>query len=173
MNRSLPLHTPTDPAGVHVGAKEAGAPQPALLFSSHEQTDQLFKLMLSNQQETRRQSRKLFDYSNPVDEWSTLTAAAAANFFTDIQRDYDLPERYTSIFYSLPPGLTLVTLQLGQRFITLYSGAALATQLVNSLPGLGIIVGPDERRTLTFTGTPTAGHAVGLMGHCLEREGNR
>lgn len=129
------------------------------------------QMLFAHRQELRRQSRKLYDYSHPVDEWVSDATPNAGPI--EIQPDYEIPERIEHIFASLPVGITAATLQLGQRNIILYSGGALGAQTLVSISYTGMILGRSDRRVLSFTGTPTTGFYLGFTGHCIEREGNR
>ncbi len=129
--------------------------------------DMLYQIML----DMRRLARQNFDAANPVDEWMSSSQVIPSP--VTIMRDYDLPERIESIAAWLPVGITAATLQLGQRFIPLYSGVATTLITFVNPTGLGIIVGPDDKRELTYVGAATSGLAIGLMGHTLEREGDR
>lgn len=119
----------------------------------------------------RRLARQNFDSSNPVDE--CVTSALPVLSPVTIMRDYDIPERIESITVLLPVGITSATLQLGTRFLPLYSGVATTLITPVNFTGLGIIISPDDVRQLTFVGTATSGLAVCLAGHCLERSQER
>jgi hypothetical protein len=155
-----------------VVVREPGTGQQPFTEKTHEEHEaEVIALLRSIAHDMRRQRRANFNTSNPVDEAAYGPALPSGTI--DIQRDYDLPERIQAILYSIPVGATAATIQLGQRVIPLYSGAALATQLVNSLTNLGLIVGPDERRTLTVAGALTSGFFIALQGYAFEREGSR
>ena len=165
------IHTDFDPER-HDASHGIQTREPAS-FSRDEETDHAFKLALATQQELRRISRKLYNWSNPVDEYQSSTGAPAGGRI-DVQPDYDIPVRYESVLYSLPVGITSAVLTIGQRAIPLLSVAAATTaQTVNVLPYLGIIAVAEDKRFLTLTGAPTTGFYIGLMGHCLERDGLR
>lgn len=131
------------------------------------------QMLFAHRQELLRQSRKLYDYSHPVDEWVSDATPNAGPI--EIQPDYEIPERIEQITASLPIGITSATLQLGQRNIILAAHGATATtsQTLVSLSYIGMILGRSDRRVLSFTGVPTTGFYIGLGGHCIEREGNR
>lgn len=118
-----------------------------------------------------RIARQVYDHSNPVDEWESQTTAPPAT--VELFPDYEIPERIDCITASLPVGVTSAVLQLGQRYLTLYSGAATTVQTIVHLPVTGMILVRNDRRVLTFTGALTSGFYLGLTGYCLEREGNR
>lgn len=118
-----------------------------------------------------RIARQVYDHSNPVDEWESQDTAPPLT--VELFPDYEIPERIDCITASLPVGITSAILQLGQRRITLYNGAATTVQTVVNLMGIGMILVRNDRRVLNFTGAPTSGFYIGLSGYCLEREGNR
>jgi hypothetical protein len=113
-----------------------------------------------------------FDHTHPVDEYGpqglSPTSTAFPNSIT-VQPDYDMPERIDSVTVVTPVGATLSVLQLGQRTLTLYSGAALTTPLVQALQVRGIILNSDDPRVLTITGTLTSALYLGLTGFALTR----
>jgi hypothetical protein len=119
----------------------------------------------------RRLSRQNFDVSNPVEEYQTSATPVVSPI--TLMRNYDIPERIESFLVLLPVGITSATLQLGDRFMQLYQGAATAVVTLVTASNLGIILSPDDVRQLTFVGAATSGASVFLFGHCLEREGNR
>lgn len=109
-----------------------------------------------------------FDYTHPVDEYAPQGNPGPVQSLT-IQADYDMPERIESILVVSPVGATSTILQLGQRSIQLYAGAALAAPLVSSMHVSGIIVNSDDPRVLTFTGAITSQPYLGLTGFALTR----
>lgn len=117
-----------------------------------------------------------FDYSHPVDEYAPqgMPAPAAgityANVVT-ILPDYDMPEKIENILVIVPVGATLATLQLGQRTLDLYSGAALTAPLLITVPHAGVILNSDDPRILTISpaGTITSAPYLGLTGYALTR----
>lgn len=156
----------TQPQAVgHVGFGQ----QPKLEDFTHE--EQVRKLLTAILLEQRRQRRALFNASNIVNEVVSSLQPFAGPII--IQRDFDLPELITSILVSLPTGITAASLQLGQFFLPLYTGAALAAQLLVNPTGLGYLLNPSDPRILSFTGAPTSGFSIALMGTAFEREGQR
>lgn len=142
-----------------------------VVLSNEEWKDQLFHLMLSQEQYLKRLTEMAYDYKNPVDEYMPIGAGAAT---VNIQPDYDKLEMYECIAYSLPLGTTSATLSFGNssdRTIQLYSGAAIAVQQPQTLPFLRILSGPNDKRVLTIVGATTTQGYIGLMGHCFERAG--
>jgi hypothetical protein len=129
--------------------------------------------------ELRRLSRQAYDHSRPVDEYKWLSSppqAAAVDTYPASATwlaDYTMPVRIESIMYSLPVGITGATVQLGQVHIPLYAGGATTAQIVNSLPGLGIILDEVDQRMIWFQGAPTSGFSINLAGFALERDGDR
>ena len=120
----------------------------------------------------RLASDRLFDYTHPVDEYAPQGAPntlANALVFQTIswQADYDMPERIEHISYSIPLGTTYCTLQLGQRLIVLYQGAALTTPIVGSI-FTGIVINADDERVFTCTGATGTGY-IGVAGWALTR----
>lgn len=111
---------------------------------------------------------KGFDYTHPVDEYAPQGTPGPVQSLT-IQSDYDMPERIETILVVIPVGATSALLQLGQRSIQYYSGAALTTPLVVSNHVSGIIINSDDPRILTFTGTITSQPYLGLTGYALTR----
>ena len=131
------------------------------------------KMLVAIRQETIRQSRQLYNHSNPVDEYFSMPDAPTAGDF-EIQPDFEIWENYNSILASLPVGMTSAVLQFGrERKIILYSGAATTVQTIININGVGIVANRSDRRVLTLTGTMTTGFHIELMGHALEREGKR
>lgn len=114
---------------------------------------------------------RLFDYSHPVDDYAPQGNGGAALTFQSIsvQCDYDMPVRYENVTVIVPVGATGATLQLGQRTLVLYSGAALTIPQVITLPYTGIILNSDDSRVLTFTGSVTTQGYVGLSGFAITR----
>jgi hypothetical protein len=114
-----------------------------------------------------------FDYSHPVDEYAPqgMAAFAGATYpnVINIQADYDMPEKIESITVIVPVGCTFAVLQLGQRTLNVYSGAALTTPYLFTIPFAGVIVNSDDPRTLTLTGTLTSAPYLGLSGFALTR----
>lgn len=131
----------------------------------------LLKLMYAQHQELLRQSRKLFDYSHPVDEYQWGNVPADGEII--ITPNWQIPERIENITVSLPVGITGATLRLGDRQIPLYQGTATTAQTLVSLPNLGIVLEETSLRQLTFTGAATSPFYVALSGHCLERTSNQ
>jgi hypothetical protein len=117
----------------------------------------------------RMLSDQVYDRSHPVDEFGPPGSADAVvvNNFT-IQPDYDMPERIEEIAYSIPVGCTFAAIQLGQRYIVLYSGAALAVQLTGYLK-TGVILNATDNRNVIMTGALTTSPYVGLSGFALTR----
>jgi hypothetical protein len=114
----------------------------------------------------RLQKDQLFDHSHPVDEYGPPGNPGAVTTFT-IQPDYDMPEKIDNIVYVIPVGTTLAQIQLGQRTINLYQGAALTAPIASFLP-IGCILNSDDTRQCTFTGA-TGQPYVGLSGFALTR----
>lgn len=117
-----------------------------------------------------RINRQTYNKSRPVDEYQGLNSPTLQLTWL---AEYALQERIESITASLPVGITTAVLQLGQRFITLYSGAATVVQTLVNLQGLGIIIGESDNRALVMTGAPTTGVFIAMAGFCLERDGDR
>ena len=140
------------------------------LFSRDDRS-MLLKLMYAQHQEMVRQSRKLYDYSHPVDEYQWGAVPADGEII--IQPNWQMSERIDNICASLPLGITKAVLQLGDRQIVLYQGAAIGTQTLVTLNGLGIVLEETNLRQLTFTGAATSNFYISLSGHCLERTGNK
>jgi hypothetical protein len=113
-------------------------------------------------------SDKGFDYTHPVDEYAPQGIPGPIQSLT-IQADYDMPERIETILVVVPVGTTSALLQLGQRSMQLYSGAALVSPLVIAMPVHGLIVNSDDPRILTFTGAVTSQPYLGLTGYALTR----
>jgi hypothetical protein len=109
-----------------------------------------------------------FDYSHPVDEYAPQGNPGPQQTLT-VQPDYDMPERIESITVVIPVGATGASLQLGQRTIQLYSGAALTTPEVLTMEVRGIIINSDDPRIITFTGAVTSQPYLGLAGFALTR----
>jgi len=113
-----------------------------------------------------------FDYTHPVDEYAPQGMSLASTTFPaviNVQPDYDMPEKIENILAIVPVGTTLATLQLGQRTLFLYSGAALTTPLVVTIPYAGVILNSDDPRTLTLAGVITSCPYLGLTGWALTR----
>jgi hypothetical protein len=122
-------------------------------------------------QEMTRLRRQAFNYANPVDDYEAIGVGAAS---VTIRTEFDISVLYESLMFSLPVGVTSATLQIGtNRAIQLYSGAAIVNQQLQVLPYLRMTAVPNDRRTLTLTGAGTTQGYIGLMGHALEREGDR
>lgn len=117
-----------------------------------------------------RISRQAFNHANPVDEFQTSSFDGALVYRW--YADYEIPERIEGILVSLPVGITGATLQLGQRYIPLYSGAATTLQTLINLNGLGLILDRSDARILSVTGAPTTPFHVELTGYALERTGD-
>jgi hypothetical protein len=145
--------------------------KPHVVLAEDEIANQAFTLALTVQRTLERLVRKAYNYANPIDEYADLPTGFSGR--RDIQPDYDqVPERYESILWSLGIGTTTAVLTIGSsRNITLYSGAALTTQLVGSFQNVGIIAGPDDKRFIVTAGAATSAGHIALMGHCLERDG--
>lgn len=111
---------------------------------------------------------KLFDYTHPVDEYQPNGNNTGATPLLTIQPDYDMPERITSIVVIVPVGTTAANIQLGQRTLPIYAGAALTTPTLFTIPECGFILNSDDPRIATFTGATAAGY-FGLMGWALTR----
>ena len=111
---------------------------------------------------------KAFDFTHPFDEYAPQGNPGPQQSLT-VQSDYDMPERIDSILVVIPVGATNALLQLGQRTLQLYTGAALAAPLVQSLYAKGIILNSDDPRILTFVGTITSQGYLGLTGFALTR----
>lgn len=111
---------------------------------------------------------KGFDYTHPVDEYAPQGIPGPVQTLT-IQSDYDMPERIETILVVVPVGATSALLQLGQRSMQLYSGAALASPLTIVMPVHGVIINSDDPRILTFVGTITSQPYLGLTGYALTR----
>lgn len=109
-----------------------------------------------------------FDYTHPVDEYAPQGTPGPINSLT-VQADYDMPERIEAIVIVSPVGCTSTFLQLGQRSMQIYSGAALIVPLVTSMHVSGIIVNSDDPRIATFTGTLASQPYLGLTGWALTR----
>ena len=143
-------------------------PAPEILIAKSEQYAQLYALMLSHEQYSKRLYRAAFDFSNPVDEFQIIGQNASA---VTLVADYGMTEIYESILFSLPLGCTGATLSIGSnRAIPLYSGPALTVQQPVTLMGLSIIAVADDRRELDLTGALTTNGYIGLMGHAFGRE---
>lgn len=138
-------------------------------------TEERAKLGVQFQQRQllERIARQLYDHSNPVDEWSSSSGVDIATGSVEIMPDYEIPERIESITASLPVGITSAVLQLGQRYVVLYSGPATVVQTLINLNDLGMILGRNDKRVLTLAGVLTSGYYINLAGHCLERTGNQ
>lgn len=145
--------------------------QPVAYAVAEDETDAAkLKLMAAQVEELKRQSRKLYDHSNPVDEYESSLGVPASNM-VEIQPSYEIAERIECIFASLPVGITAATLQLGDRQIVLYNGAATVLQTIVTVQGTGMILNRNDVRRLTFTGAPTTGFYIGLTGHTMESDG--
>lgn len=131
-----------------------------------EQVDTYFNAMQARY--ARMMADRVFDTSHPVDEYGPPGSpnAVVVSTFT-IQPDYDMPERIENICYSIPVGTTLATLQLGQRLIVLYQGAALAAPLVSFIAA-GCILNSDDPRIYSSTGS-TGTPYIGLSGYAITR----
>lgn len=64
-----------------------------------------------------------FDYSHPVDEYAPIGNPGPQQSLT-VQSDYDMPERIEHITCVIPVGATSATLQLGPRYLQLYSSVS-------------------------------------------------
>lgn len=130
--------------------------------------EQVLRSLADMRQESIRQSRMLYDYSKPVDEYEwNLTGFPGP---VTIQPQFGLTVRFHSIVFSLPVGITAAVLQIGRRYIPLLQvGAATTAQTVGTLQDVGIIAEGNDLRQLVFTGTPTSGYYIGLNGFRLER----
>jgi hypothetical protein len=96
--------------------------------------------------EQQRMSRKLFDYQRPVDEYQS-TNGWPNNGIMELQSTYEMPEMIEHIAASLPIGITSAVLQLGDRYIGLYAGAATTTQLLIGIY-FGAVLSRDDMRQL-------------------------
>lgn len=143
--------------------------QVAYAVSEDETAEAHFKMLAAQHLELQRQSRKLYDHSNPFDEFQSSSGAPAGGTIT-VNPDYEIPERVEAILASLPVGITYAELKLGERLIPLYSGAATIVQTLINLQGLGMILNRSDPRVLNFTGVPTTGFYIGLFGHTLESD---
>ena len=112
---------------------------------------------------------KLFDYTHPVDEYGPQGGNNIIANTVIVQPDYDMPEMITGVFVIIPVGCTLAQLQLGQRNLVLYSGAALTAPLIPAIPETGLILDADDQRQLTLTGALTTAPYLGLTGWALTR----
>jgi hypothetical protein len=110
---------------------------------------------------------RLFDFSHPVDEFQPNGTVIASTL--TVQPDYDMPEKIESITCIVPVGATSATIQLGARYLTVYSGAALAVPLIVLLDGIGIILNADDLRQVIFAGALTSSPYLGLTGYALTR----
>jgi hypothetical protein len=112
-----------------------------------------------------------FDYTHPVDEYAPQggNQVIPANGIITVQSDYDMPEKIESVLVIVPVGATSAALQLGQRLLTLYAGAALTAPLLWTVPYAGIILNSDDPRILTMTGGLTSPPYLGLTGYALTR----
>lgn len=120
----------------------------------------------------KMQDDRAFDHSHPVDEYQPQGLSTSSASFPNqliIQPDYDMPERIEAIFSITPVGATLAVLQLGQRILTFYSGAALTTPLVQTHQVRGMILNSDDQRVFTLTGALTSAPYIGLTGFALTR----
>lgn len=109
-----------------------------------------------------------FDYSHPVDEYAPQGNPGPQQSLT-VQPDYDMPVRIEAITVVIPVGSTGASLQIGQRTLQLYSGAALTTPTVLTMEVLGIILNSDDPRIITFTGAVTSQPYLGFTGFALTR----
>lgn len=147
------------------------AGQPVAYAVSEDATDEAkLKLATAQLAELKRQSRMLYDHSNPVDEYETSTGQPANGIVT-IMPNYEIAERIEAIIASLPVGTTSAVLQLGDRFIVLYSGAATVLQTLVNLQDVGMILNRSDVRQLTIAGVLTTGFYIGLSGHTMESDG--
>lgn len=130
--------------------------------------EQVLRSLYDMRQESIRQSRMLYDYSKPVDEYEwNLTAFPGP---ITIQPQFGLTVRFHTIVFSLPAGITSAVLQIGRRYIPLLvASAATTSQTVGTLQDVGIIAEGNDLRQLSFTGTPSSGYYIGLNGFRLER----
>jgi hypothetical protein len=125
-------------------------------------------IALSQSHLLRMLADKGFDFTHPVDEYGPQGTPGAIGSIT-LQPDYDMPERIESFIVVVPVGATSALMQLGQRSLQLYAGAALAAPLVIVAPCHGIIINSDDPRNVVFTGTITSQGYFGLTGYALTR----
>lgn len=107
-----------------------------------------------------------FDSSHPVDEYAPIGNPGAISTL-NVQPDYDMPELIQHVTYILPVGTTAATLQLGPRYLKLYSGTALTVPIVTSLH-TGLVLNSDDPRQLSLTGATDQPY-LGLQGFALTR----
>lgn len=127
--------------------------------------ERIGRILWSQYKTMCRIARGIRDYSKPVDEYEYQTTPFPGPL--TIVAAYSNQVRIESITASLPLGITSAVLQLGERYIPLYNGAALATQGIINLVNQGIILVGSDNRILSFTGVPTTGYYVALNGHQL------
>lgn len=118
----------------------------------------------------RMTSDQLFDFSHPVDEYGPQGGNAVITNTVSLQPDYDMPEKIDGVLVIIPVGATAASLQLGQRILNLYTGAALTTPLIPVIPApAGIILNSDDPRILSIAGTLTSAPYLGLTGFAVTR----
>lgn len=147
----------------------------AKVFTETTPGETLIAALAHHSVELVRQSRMLYDHSRPVDEYQS-TPGWPANGLIEVTPTYEMPERIEAILAIIPVGVTLAQLQLGDRWITLYQGAALTASLTVVLPHLGIVLSRDDARYLQLTpgvqpGGATGGVHLELMGFADETWG--
>lgn len=145
---------------------------------------------------TRLLAAQTYDHSHPVDDsmpQGMLTNGSPAPGSTltfSIPTDYDMPVRYESCAVLIPAGALTVTLQLGQRFLTLRVAQNPPTGTVDpgalepawmNLTFTGLILNANDPRVFTVTYAnvaPSAAQAgtttptepfVSLSGYALTR----
>lgn len=125
--------------------------------------------------EMKLQSKLLRNEANPVDEYeynqSGLTSPGTGSQSpVTIQAAFSGEVRIESITAILPVGITFAQLQLGKRYIPLYSGAATTLLTTVNLVDQGIILNGADDRFLTWTGAATSGYYIALSGFKAGRE---
>lgn len=99
--------------------------------------------------QSRRQERMMYDFSHPVDEYVS-TQGWPQNGVMNIIPTWEVTERIEAIIVSVPAGVTSAIVQLSDRYLLLYVGAALAAAQTFVLQNVGIILQRDDARQLNL-----------------------
>jgi hypothetical protein len=133
--------------------------------------DEYKSASLGMQYETHRTMTRLFrmiwDRQHPVEEWQDGYYNGQPVTIQPVAR----VTRIESITVIIPVGCTNAILQLDQRVMQLYTGAALTVPQIVNMTNLGMILNENSIRNLTLAGAPTSQFFVSLAGHAMERNG--
>lgn len=127
--------------------------------------EKIGRILWSQYKTMVRIARGIRDYSRPVDEYFVSQSPFAGPIY--IVAAFSSQVRIESLTASLPVGITSAILQLGDRFIPLYSGTATTAQTLVNWNDLGMILVGSDERVLTYAGAPTTGTYIALSGHQL------